>query len=88
MSDKPLNSSDSTSKMLGVIGGGQLAQMLAEAGKKRNIEFAIQTSSQKDPAACLAQKIILSDQDNYEKTNVCRTQKASKLLGNSVTLLL
>ena len=36
---------------LGIIGGGQLALMLTEAAKKRNLEVCVQTKSSDDPAA-------------------------------------
>ena len=35
---------------LGIIGGGQLALMLTEAAKKRNLEVCVQTKSCDDPA--------------------------------------
>ncbi len=37
-------------KRVGVIGGGQLAWMMAAEAAKLNIELIVQTSSQDDPA--------------------------------------
>ena len=45
--------------MIGVVGGGQLAQMLVEAGKKWNVKVAIQTGSRADPAASQSKRLVL-----------------------------
>ena len=36
---------------LGIIGGGQLALMLTEAAKKRDLEVCVQTKSYDDPGS-------------------------------------
>ena len=46
---------------IGIIGGGQLALMLVEAAKKRDVEVCIQTKSFDDPAALKADKVIQAD---------------------------
>ena len=46
---------------IGIIGGGQLALMLTEAAKLRDIKVCIQTKSLKDPAALKADKVIQAD---------------------------
>ena len=39
---------------VGIIGGGQLAWMMADAAKKLSVELIIQTPSQTDPAVAIA----------------------------------
>ena len=46
---------------LGIIGGGQLALMLAEAANKRGIKVCIQTKSSNDPAVLKADNLIEAD---------------------------
>ena len=50
--------------MIGVVGGGQLAMLLVEAGKKRAVEVVVQTAAETDPAAKKAKQIILDDPTN------------------------
>ena len=50
--------------MIGVVGGGQLAMLLIEAGKKRNIDVFVQTASKTDPAAKKTNQVILHDPTN------------------------
>tara|TARA_Y100001968_G_scaffold106944_2_gene96681 strand:+ start:819 stop:2045 length:1227 start_codon:yes stop_codon:yes gene_type:complete len=59
---------DNSSKRIGVVGGGQLAQMLCEAAERRNIDVAIQTASNSDPAVKTANKLILSEPQNIKGT--------------------
>ena len=56
--------------MIGVVGGGQLAMLLVEAGKKRDIDVVVQTSSISDPAAKKTKKVILHDSTNAEGTKL------------------
>ncbi len=56
--------------MIGVVGGGQLAMLLVEAGKKRDIDVVIQTASGKDPAAKKSKEVILHDPTNAEGTKL------------------
>ncbi len=46
---------------LGIIGGGQLALMLAEAAKNRGIKVCVQTKSSSDPAGSKADCVIEAD---------------------------
>ncbi|MCG6138009.1 MAG: 5-(carboxyamino)imidazole ribonucleotide synthase [Nostoc sp. LLA-1] len=51
-------------KRVGVIGGGQLAWMMGDAAKKLGVELIIQTPSKNDPAASIAQDIVLATVDD------------------------
>ena len=68
MSSVQANLENQSSGMIGVVGGGQLAQMLAEAAKKRNIDIAVQTLSEKDPATIHASKLFLSKENDINST--------------------
>ena len=46
---------------IGIIGGGQLALMLAEAATNRGIKVCVQTKSSNDPASLKADHIIVAD---------------------------
>ena len=46
---------------LGIIGGGQLALMLTEAAKNRDLNVCVQTKSSGDPAALKADHVIEAD---------------------------
>ena len=46
---------------IGIIGGGQLALMLVEAAKERDVKVCVQTKSSDDPAALKADKVIHAD---------------------------
>ena len=46
---------------LGIIGGGQLALMLTEAAKKRDLGVCVQTKSCEDPAGLKADHVIEAD---------------------------
>lgn len=50
----------STIARVGVIGGGQLAWMMAPAAKKLNLELVVQTPRASDPAAAIASRTILA----------------------------
>ena len=56
--------------MIGVVGGGQLAMLLVEAGKKRDVDVVVQTASKTDPAAKKAKQVILHDPTNAEGTKL------------------
>ncbi|MBE9030607.1 5-(carboxyamino)imidazole ribonucleotide synthase, partial [filamentous cyanobacterium LEGE 11480] len=49
-----------TRQRIGIIGGGQLAWMMAEASKKLNLDLIIQTPKQSDPAAAIASSLVLA----------------------------
>ena len=53
---------------LGVIGGGQLASMMAGAAKKLGIELVVQTPNVSDPAAAIASETIFSPVDDAKGT--------------------
>jgi len=56
--------------MIGVVGGGQLAMLLVEAGKKRNVDVIVQTAAKTDPAAKKTKEVILHDPTNAEGTKL------------------
>ena len=56
--------------MIGVVGGGQLAMLLVEAGKKRDVDVVVQTASIKDPAAKKTNQVILQDPTNAVGTKL------------------
>ena len=47
-------------KRVGIIGGGQLAWMLADAAKKLDIDLVVQTPEATDPATAIAVQTILA----------------------------
>jgi len=49
---------------VGVIGGGQLAWMMAEAAEKLGVELWVQTPSNTDPAVAIAAQTILAPVDD------------------------
>ena len=46
---------------IGIVGGGQLAWMLAEAARRRGVELHVQTPGAQDPAVSLATSVIQAD---------------------------
>jgi len=60
--------------MIGVVGGGQLAMLLVEAGKKRNVDVVVQTASKTDPAAKKTNQLILHDPTNPVGTKLLAEQ--------------
>lgn len=55
-------------KRVGVIGGGQLAWMMASAAQKLGIELWVQTPNQDDPAVAIAQNTIFAPIDDAAAT--------------------
>ena len=53
---------------VGVIGGGQLAWMMADGAKSLNVELCVQTPNADDPACAIAHKIFLGAVDNAAVT--------------------
>ena len=43
---------------IGVVGGGQLALMLCEAAKSREVDVIVQSASGQDPAMAVAQEQV------------------------------
>ena len=46
---------------VGIVGGGQLAWMLAEAARRRGVELHVQTPGAQDPAVALATSVVLAE---------------------------
>jgi len=55
-------------KRVGVIGGGQLAWMMAAGAKKLGIELVVQTPNKSDPAVAIATETIIAAIDDAEAT--------------------
>jgi 5-(carboxyamino)imidazole ribonucleotide synthase len=47
-------------RRVGVIGGGQLAWMMAEAAEKMGVSLLVQTETNQDPAVAIAAEVILA----------------------------
>tara|TARA_B100000700_G_scaffold331636_2_gene466348 strand:- start:3441 stop:4634 length:1194 start_codon:yes stop_codon:yes gene_type:complete len=60
MSNRTTNN---TRPIIGVVGGGQLALMLAQAAKTKEVELIVLADSDNDPAVFESQKIIYSRKD-------------------------
>ncbi len=56
--------------MIGVVGGGQLAMLLVEAGKERDVDVVVQTAANTDPAAKKTKKVILHNPTDIEGTKL------------------
>ena len=54
--------------IIGVIGGGQLAQMLVQAASARGVDVVVQSGSPEDPAAAGAFKFFTADPKEAEGT--------------------
>ncbi|AFZ27950.1 5-(carboxyamino)imidazole ribonucleotide synthase [Cylindrospermum stagnale PCC 7417] len=61
-------------KLVGVIGGGQLAWMMGDAAKKLGLELVVQTPSKNDPAVSVAQETVFAAVDDADATNVLATK--------------
>lgn len=59
---------------LGIIGGGQLAWMMADAANKLGVELIVQTPGQNDPAVSIAQDSILAAVDEAAATEILATK--------------
>ena len=55
-------------RKVGVIGGGQLAWMMAQEAPRLNLDLIVQTPHTNDPAIALAQEVILAAIDDAEAT--------------------
>lgn len=55
-------------KRVGVIGGGQLAWMMADGAKKLGIELVVQTPNKSDPAVAIATETIIAAIDDAKAT--------------------
>jgi 5-(carboxyamino)imidazole ribonucleotide synthase len=61
-------------KRIGVIGGGQLAWMMASAAPELGIELVIQTPDREDPAVGLAAETVLAAVDDVAATAILATK--------------
>ncbi|MDF5707773.1 MAG: 5-(carboxyamino)imidazole ribonucleotide synthase [Nostoc sp. S4] len=57
-------------KRVGIIGGGQLAWMMADAARKLEVELVVQTPSENDPAVSIAQEIVFAPVDDASATEI------------------
>jgi 5-(carboxyamino)imidazole ribonucleotide synthase len=57
-------------KRVGIIGGGQLAWMMADGAKKLGVELIVQTPSQHDPAVNIAQETVFAVVDDPKATEI------------------
>nr|WP_250125688.1 5-(carboxyamino)imidazole ribonucleotide synthase [Chroococcidiopsis sp. CCMEE 29] len=55
-------------KRVGVIGGGQLAWMMADAAKALGVELVVQTPNSNDPAVAIASETIFASVDDANAT--------------------
>ena len=53
---------------IGIVGGGQLALMLAEAARQAGVELHVQTPRADDPAAAVASGVVLAPLDDMTAT--------------------
>ncbi|MBD2577611.1 5-(carboxyamino)imidazole ribonucleotide synthase [Oscillatoria sp. FACHB-1406] len=60
--------SDRQIQNVGIIGGGQLAWMMADAAQKLNLNLIVQTPHPSDPAASIADRVILAPIDDAAAT--------------------
>ncbi len=61
-------------KRIGIIGGGQLALMMADAAQKLDVELVVQTPNADDPAVAIAHSTIFASVDDAEATAKLATQ--------------
>lgn len=61
-------------KRIGVIGGGQLAWMMASAATELELELVVQTPHETDVAVSLATATVLADVDNVAATALLATK--------------
>ncbi len=59
---------------LGIIGGGQLAWMMADAANKLGVKLIVQTPSPNDPAVSIAQDSIFAAVDDAAATEILATK--------------
>ncbi|MBG1263977.1 5-(carboxyamino)imidazole ribonucleotide synthase [Nostoc commune] len=57
-------------KRVGVIGGGQLAWMMADAAQKLGVELVVQTPSEHDPAVSIAKETVFAPVDDANATKI------------------
>ncbi|MEH2071346.1 MAG: 5-(carboxyamino)imidazole ribonucleotide synthase [Nostoc sp.] len=57
-------------KRVGVIGGGQLAWMMADAARKLEVELVVQTPNENDPAVSIAEETVFAPVDDASATEI------------------
>ncbi|MEH1840365.1 MAG: 5-(carboxyamino)imidazole ribonucleotide synthase [Nostoc sp.] len=57
-------------KRVGVIGGGQLAWMMADAAQKLGVELVVQTPGEHDPAVSIAKETVFAPVDDATATEI------------------
>jgi 5-(carboxyamino)imidazole ribonucleotide synthase len=57
-------------KRVGVIGGGQLAWMMADAAQRLGVELLVQTPSEHDPAVSIAKETVFAPVDDATATEI------------------
>lgn len=62
--ESPLSPSPSAPSAIGIVGGGQLAWMLAAAARELAIPLVVQTPAADDPAVQLASEVVLAAVDD------------------------
>ena len=68
MRDAPVSGDERPHSVVGVVGGGQLAQMLVDAATKREVVIIVQTGSMDDPAASRAAHLVKSKTNDISGT--------------------
>tara|TARA_Y100001968_G_C19372691_1_gene725940 strand:+ start:242 stop:1429 length:1188 start_codon:yes stop_codon:yes gene_type:complete len=72
---KLINSKNNdNSRTIGIVGGGQLAQMLVNAAKAMDIQVVVQTPFKTDPASINTQNIVLASATDVEATKELSTK--------------
>jgi 5-(carboxyamino)imidazole ribonucleotide synthase len=59
---------------IGIVGGGQLAWMLAEAARHRGVELHVQTPGAQDPAVALASSVVQAEVRDVAATRELATR--------------
>ena len=63
-----------TAKKVGIIGGGQLAWMMAAGAKKLGVRLVVQTPAESDPAVSVADDVVLGTVADAAKTALLAKQ--------------
>ncbi|MFN9547993.1 MAG: 5-(carboxyamino)imidazole ribonucleotide synthase [Cyanobacteriota bacterium] len=70
MTHSSLAGEPAPARSIGIVGGGQLAWMLAREARKLGIELHVQTPDPGDPATRAASSVVLADLDDETATRV------------------
>ena len=69
MRDVSVSKNNDVHSIIGVVGGGQLAQMLAEAAINREVDIIVQTESCDSPAGQKATRLVLAEMQDISGTS-------------------